>query len=95
MVKIGVLRQIPLQGHIAAISCGIYRDMAILDLDYSEDSNAQADSNFVLTEKHDIVEIQATAEEKPFSEAYFKEMLALAKKGVSELILLQKRALEI
>ena len=95
LVKIGVLRQIPLQGHIAAISCGIYRDMAILDLDYSEDSNAQADSNFVLTEKHDIVEIQATAEEKPFSEAYFKEMLALAKKGVSELILLQKRALEI
>ena len=95
LVKIGVLRQIPLQSHIAAISCGIYRDMAILDLDYSEDSNAQADSNFVLTEKHDIVEIQATAEEKPFSEAYFKEMLALAKKGVSELILLQKRALEI
>ena len=95
LVKIGVLRQIPLQGHIAAISCGIYRDMAILDLDYSEDSNAQADSNFVLTEKHDIVEIQATAEEKPFSEAYFKEMLALAKRGVSELILLQKRALEI
>ena len=95
LVKIGVLRQIPLQGHIAAISCGIYRNMAILDLDYSEDSKAQADSNFVLTEKHDIVEIQATAEEKPFSEAYFKEMLALAKKGVSELILLQKRALEI
>ena len=95
LVKIGVLRQIPLQGHIAAISCGIYHNMAILDLDYSEDSKAQADSNFVLTEKHDIVEIQATAEEKPFSEAYFKEMLALAKKGVSELILLQKRALEI
>ena len=95
LVKIGVLRQIPLQSHIAAISCGIYRNMAILDLDYSEDSNAQADSNFVLTEKHDIVEIQATAEEKPFSEAYFKEMLALAKRGVSELILLQKRALEI
>ena len=95
LVKIGVLRQIPLQSHIAAISCGIYRNMAILDLDYSEDSKAQADSNFVLTEKHDIVEIQATAEEKPFSEAYFKEMLALAKRGVSELILLQKRALEI
>ena len=71
----GTISTDPLISPVCAISCGIYAGQPILDLDYSEDSNAQADSNFVLTEKHDIVEIQATAEEKPFSEAYFKEML--------------------
>ena len=95
LMNLGVLKKIPLRGQIAAISCGIYENMPVLDLDYLEDSNAQADSNFVLTENHDIVEIQGTAEEQPFSEAYFIDMLGLAKKGVSELILIQKTALEL
>ena len=88
-----VLKKIPLRDHIAAVSCGIYKNIAILDLDYPEDSNAQADSNFVLTEKHNIVEIQGTAEERPFLESSFADMLTLAKKGVSELIGIQKTAL--
>ena len=95
LVKLGVLEKVPLQGHIAAISCGIYKNVAVLDLDYPEDSNAQADSNFVLTEKHNIVEIQGTAEEGPFSESSFNEMLILAKKGVSELIAIQKTVLRL
>ena len=92
LVKLGVLEKLPLRDHIAAVSCGVYKNIAILDLDYPEDSNAQADSNFVLTEKHNIVEIQATAEERPFLETSFDDMLALAKKGVSELISIQKTA---
>ncbi len=93
LVNLGVLQKVPLRGQIAAISCGIYENTPVLDLDYLEDSNAQADSNFVLTENHDIAEIQGTAEQRPFSEAYFIDMLELAKKGVSELILIQKAAL--
>ena len=95
LVNLGVLQKVPLRGQIAAISCGIYENTPVLDLDYLEDSNAQADSNFVLTETHDIAEIQGTAEQRPFSEAYFIDMLELAKKGVSELILIQKAALEL
>ena len=95
LVNLGVLQNVPLRGQIAAISCGIYENTPVLDLDYLEDSNAQADSNFVLTENHNIAEIQGTAEQKPFSEAYFIDMLELAKKGVSELILIQKAALEL
>lgn len=93
LVNLGVLQKVPLRGQIAAISCGIYENTPVLDLDYLEDSNAQADSNFVLTENHDVAEIQGTAEQGPFSEAYFIDMLELAKKGVSELILIQKAAL--
>jgi ribonuclease PH len=95
LVNLGVLQKVPLRGQIAAISCGIYENTPVLDLDYLEDSNAQADSNFVLTENHDVAEIQGTAEQGPFSEAYFIDMLELAKKGVSELILIQKAALEL
>ena len=68
---------------------------AALDLDYDEDSNAQADTNFVLTDSGQIVEIQATAEEDPFSEGHLAAMMALAKKGIGELIDHQKNALNI
>ena len=95
LVKLGVLEQIPLRGQIAAISCGIFKNVPVLDLDYPEDSNAQADSNFALTERHGVVEIQGTAEDGPFSEASFIDMLKLAKKGVSELVIIQKAALEL
>ena len=94
LVKIGVLEQIPLRGQIAAISCGIYNNVPVLDLDYPEDSNAQADTNFALTERKSIVEIQGTAEDGPFSEANFIDMLKLAKKGGSELIVIQRAALD-
>jgi ribonuclease PH len=93
LVKAGALPAIPLTDHVAAISCGIYEGVAVLDLDYPEDSSAQADANFVLTGKSGIVEIQGTAEERPFSHAQFLELLALADKGVAQLVAHQKKAL--
>ena len=64
----------------------------VLDLDYEEDSNAEADSNFVLTGAGDIVEIQATGEKRGFSRAEFESLFALASKGIAELVELQKVA---
>ena len=95
MIDLGLMNKIPLIGQMAAVSCGIYEGTAVLDLDYPEDSAAAADSNFVLTDKADIIEVQSTAEDKPYSEAHFIEMLTLAKKGVAELIETQKTALGI
>ncbi|MTI08494.1 ribonuclease PH [Curvivirga aplysinae] len=92
--KLGVIEEIPLKSHVAAISCGIFEGEAVLDLDYPEDSNAGADANFVLTDKNGIVEIQGTAEEDPFSEEEFLKLLGLAKKGVKELVEAQKVAIE-
>lgn len=89
----GLIERIPLTDHVAAVSCGLYQGNAVLDLDYAEDSNAQADANFVLTGTGGIVEIQGTAEEKPFSEAEFHALLGLAKQGISELVALQKGAI--
>ncbi len=82
---IGLLKDIPVTDSIAAISCGIFRGECVLDLDYNEDSSAEADANFVLTGKGGLVEIQATAEADPFSEAQFQTLLDLAKKGCDEL----------
>ncbi len=93
LVEKGAIGAIPLNGHVAAISCGIYQGNAVLDLDYAEDSNAQADTNFVLTGAGGIIEIQGTAEEDPFSEDQFHDMFGLARKGVEELVVLQKQAL--
>ncbi|MBF0334937.1 MAG: ribonuclease PH [Alphaproteobacteria bacterium] len=95
MVERGVLKAIPLSGQVAAVSCGLYSGEAVLDLDYPEDSNCQADSNFVLTGDGQIVEIQGTAEDKPFSTDQFLELLRLAQKGVTELAALQRAALGI
>jgi ribonuclease PH len=83
----------PLTDHVAAISCGVYQGVPVLDLDYAEDSNADADANFVLTGAGGIVEVQGTAEKTPFSEAAFGELLRLARKGIGELVEAQKRAL--
>jgi ribonuclease PH len=85
MVRDGVLRD-----HVAAVSCGIYKGAPVLDLDYAEDSKADTDSNFVMTGSGGIVEIQATAETEPFQRETFDEMVGLARKGISELISLQK-----
>jgi ribonuclease PH len=89
----GKIKKIPLTDTVAAISCGVYNGAAVLDLDYAEDSTAQADANFVLTGKSGIVEIQGTAEEKPYSEEQFLDLLKLAKKGIAELTAAQKKIL--
>lgn len=81
-----------LRDHVAAVSCGVHNGLAVLDLDYAEDSNADTDANFVLTGTGGIVEIQGTAEKVPFSEEQFLALLALARKGVGRLIELQKMA---
>ncbi|MGY6569224.1 MAG: ribonuclease PH [Salinarimonas sp.] len=83
----------PLKDHVAAISCGIYRDTPVLDLDYAEDSTAETDANFVITGKGGIVEIQGTAEGKPFSEEEFLSLLRLARGGVEQLVGMQKQAI--
>ncbi|MGH6855038.1 MAG: ribonuclease PH, partial [Aestuariivirga sp.] len=83
----------PLKDHVAAISCGIHGGVGVLDLDYAEDSTAGTDANFVMTGSGGIVEIQGTAEGEPFSEAALLELLALARKGIGELVGLQKAAI--
>jgi ribonuclease PH len=85
MIKDGVLRD-----HVAAVSCGLYKGTPVLDLDYPEDSEADADANFVMTGSGGIVEVQGTAETAPFSQEAFDQLMALARKGVGELISLQK-----
>jgi ribonuclease PH len=87
MIQTEVLRD-----HIAAISCGVCGGVAVLDLDYAEDSQAETDANFVLTGSGNIVEVQATAEKVPFSEEQLTTLLALARKGVMKLVDLQKMA---
>jgi len=85
MIKDGVLRD-----QVAAVSCGLYSGAPVLDLDYAEDSNADADANFVMTGSGGIVEVQGTAETVPFSQDSFDQLMILAKKGIGELVQLQK-----
>jgi len=92
-VERGALTAVPLIDQVSAVSCGLYNGNAVLDLDYLEDSAAEADTNFVLTGANGIVEIQGTAEDYPFSEDQFMELMRLAKKGVGELVQLQRQAL--
>lgn len=93
LVKMNVIKTIPLTGQVAAVSCGIVSGTSVLDLDYAEDSSADADSNFVLTDGGGIVEIQATAEKSAFNETQFNELLSLARKGTTELYAMQRKAL--
>ena len=88
----GVISADPILDQVAAISCGVFGGTPVLDLDYEEDSNAEADANFVLTGKGDIVEIQATGEKRGFSEAEFESLFSLARKGIGELVILQRAA---
>lgn len=88
----GKIKQNPLREYVAAISCGVTESGAVIDLDYAEDSIAIADSNYVITESGGLVEIQATAEERPISEESFNEMIKLAKDGIADLINMQKQA---
>ncbi|MEW5728314.1 MAG: ribonuclease PH, partial [Pseudomonadota bacterium] len=95
LVDQGLLPAVPLVDQVAAVSCGIFDGQPVLDLEYVEDSSAQADANFVLTGAGGIVEIQGTAEERPFSRDQFAVLMGLAEKGVGELVALQKKALGI
>ncbi len=82
----------PLRDHVAAVSCGLYKGTAVLDLDYAEDSAAETDANFVLTGAGGIVEVQGTAEREPFTEGQLLELLRLARAGTERLVALQKAA---
>jgi ribonuclease PH len=93
MIARSLLTVSPMKDHVAAISCGISRGIAVLDLDYEEDSQAQTDANFVITGSGGLVEVQGTAEGAPFTETQFLEMLALARQGTARLVELQKEAL--
>ena len=87
-----VLKADPILDQVAAVSCGVFADTPVLDLDYEEDSNAEADANFVLTGKGDIVEIQATGERRGFTRAEFEALYGLAEKGIAELFAIQRAA---
>jgi ribonuclease PH len=93
MKKTGMVTKPVLKDHVAAISCGIVKGEAVLDLDYDEDSTAETDANFVLTGAGGLVEIQGTAEGAPFSEEQLVQLLQLARKGIGELVTLQKSVL--
>ena len=95
LMKIGLLTTMPIREPIAAVSCGLVNDAALLDLEYTEDCTAQADSNFVMTASGGLVEIQATAEQDPFTADQFAQLLTLAQKGIGELVAAQKVALGI
>jgi ribonuclease PH len=88
-----VLVRSPLRGQVAAVSCGLVGGTAMLDLDYAEDSAADADANFVLTAAGGIVEIQGTAEKAPFDDAQFAELMRLARHGIAQLYAAQLAAL--
>ena len=89
----GVLKTNPIIDQVAAVSCGIFNDLPVLDLDYEEDSTAEADSNFVLTGAGGIVEIQATGEKRGFSRPEFDRLFELAGIGCADLFALQRAAL--
>jgi ribonuclease PH len=92
--RMNVLARSPIIGQVAAVSCGLTPAGAVLDLDYEEDSAAEADANFVLTAAGGIVEIQATAEKEAFSDAQFQSLMALARAGTTKLFAAQLAALE-
>ena len=91
--KIGAVVRSPIIGQVAAISCGVYKGETIIDLDYDEDSTAEADANFVMTEGGMLIEVQGTAEGAPFSRVQFDALLDLATNGISELCRAQSKAI--
>ena len=92
MTARNMLKASPIRDHVAAISCGIHQGTPVLDLDYAEDSEADADANFVLTGAGAIVEVQATAEKTAFGEDAFARLFGLARSGIGRLVDLQKIA---
>ena len=92
MMEEGLITADPILDQVAAISCGVFANVPVLDLEYEEDSQAEADANFVLTGAGDIVEIQATGEKRGFTQAEFEALFGLARKGIGELVEMQKAA---
>lgn len=89
----GIFQKLPLRGYVAAVSCGMVNDNPLLDLCYVEDSGAQVDFNFIMDDKGNIIELQGTGEERPFSKKEMDAMYALAEKGIGELIAAQREAI--
>jgi ribonuclease PH len=92
LLEEGRIERAPLNGSVAAISCGIVGGVALLDLDYSEDSTAEVDANVVMTGEGGLIEVQATAERTPLSRAHLDELLALAAGGIEQLRAVQAQA---
>jgi len=95
LVACGTLSKLPLRDHVAAVSVGIVEGAILLDLPYEEDSRAEVDMNCVMTGAGQFVELQATAEQRPFSDQQLAEMLALARRGIGELLAIQKQVLKM
>jgi ribonuclease PH len=93
LVRKGELPRLPLREPVAAVSCGVVEGTALLDLDYAEDSIAQADGNFVLSASGGVVEIQLTAEDLPLSDEHVAALRALAAHGIARLVALQREAI--
>ena len=95
LLRAGEINALPINDMVSAVSCGLYEGRAVLDLDYNEDSNAQADANFVFTDRGRIIEVQGTAEDKPFTRAQFISLLALAREGTKHLTNIQRAVLKV
>jgi len=94
LIKSKKLKESPIRSHVAAVSVGIINGVPMLDLNYAEDSSADVDFNIVMTDRDEFVEIQGTAEKFPFSAAALQELLDLGRRGIGELIEIQKKILE-
>lgn len=95
LVDEGVIKSSPLSAQVAAVSCGIFNDVPVLDLDYPEDSAAQVDANFVMASGGKLIEIQGTGEQRAFSREEFNQLIDLAVKGTDELFAAQRVALKL
>jgi ribonuclease PH len=93
LLKAGKLEANPIRNMVASVSVGIYQGIPVLDLDYAEDSNAETDMNVVMNSDGGFIEVQGTAEAAPFTEEEFQQMMALAKRGIADLVRVQKMAL--
>ncbi|MCE7628283.1 ribonuclease PH, partial [Vibrio fluvialis] len=94
LVADGKLKKNPMKGHVAAVSVGILGQDVLCDLEYVEDSAADTDMNVVMTEEGKMIEIQGTAEGEPFSHEQLLDLLAVAKKGIADIVSAQKASLE-
>jgi len=93
LMENGALTESPIIHNVASVSVGVYQGQAVLDLDYTEDSNAETDMNVVMTENGGFIEVQGTAEGAPFSRSQMDGMLTLAEKGINEIIKVQQATL--
>ena len=91
----GSIENLPVRDHVAAVSVGVVGHISVLDLDYVEDAQCETDMNVVMTGRGRFVELQGTAEGEPFSDEEMAQMVALARKGIAELVAAQKHALEL